>query len=73
MDRAELKDAIADALSRLSPLLREVVILKHHQKSIVQSIGSLGVSVVLVLIAGSFITLALAPILLMDSNKKFSS
>jgi len=40
---------------------------------IVQSIGSLGVSVILVLIAGSFITLALAPILLMDANKKFSS
>jgi hypothetical protein len=44
-----------------------------EQYRIVQSIGSLGVSVILVLLAGSFITLALAPILLMESNKKFSS
>lgn len=32
LERAELKDAIAGALSQLSPLLREVVILKHYQK-----------------------------------------
>ncbi len=44
-----------------------------QQYPVVQSIGSLGVSAALVLIAGSFITLALAPILLMDANKKFSS
>lgn len=44
-----------------------------EQYRIVQSIGSLGISVILVLLAGSFITLALAPILLMDSNKKFSN
>jgi hypothetical protein len=43
------------------------------QYRILQSIGSLGVSIILVLLAGSFITLALAPILLMDANKKFSS
>lgn len=42
------------------------------QYRFVQSIGSLGFSVILVLIAGSFITLAMAPILLMDSDKKFS-
>jgi hypothetical protein len=38
-----------------------------------RSIGSVGVSVALVLLAGSFITLALAPVLLMDSKNKFSS
>ena len=39
----------------------------------VQAMGNFGFAVVLVLIAGSFITLAMAPILLMDANKKFSS
>jgi predicted anti-sigma-YlaC factor YlaD len=43
------------------------------QYRIVQSIGSLGVAVIIVLLAGSFITLALAPILLMEADKKFSS
>jgi RNA polymerase sigma factor (sigma-70 family) len=32
LEHAELKDAISAALGRLSPLLREVVILKHYQK-----------------------------------------
>jgi len=32
LEHAELKDTIADALGRLSPLLREIVILKHFQK-----------------------------------------
>ncbi|MGE5315664.1 MAG: anti-sigma factor family protein [Acidobacteriota bacterium] len=40
---------------------------------IVRSIGSFGVSVILVLLAGSFITLALAPILLMESNRTVNS
>lgn len=39
---------------------------------VIRSIGSMGVSVIIVLLAGSFVTLALAPILLMESNKKFS-
>lgn len=39
---------------------------------IVESIGSVGLSVIIVLIAGSFITLSLAPILLMDSDKRNS-
>lgn len=32
LERAELKATIAGALSQLSPLLREIVILKHYQK-----------------------------------------
>ncbi len=32
VEHAELKETIAAALARLSPLLREVVILKHFQK-----------------------------------------
>lgn len=32
LERAELKDAISAALGQLSPLLREIVILKHYQK-----------------------------------------
>jgi hypothetical protein len=43
-----------------------------NQVPVLRTIGTLGVSVILVLIAGAFITLALAPILLMDSEKKFS-
>jgi len=43
------------------------------QYPVVGSIGTFGVSVVLVLLAGSFITLALAPVLLMDADRKFSS
>ncbi|HEX2868174.1 MAG TPA: hypothetical protein VHO03_14105 [Ignavibacteriales bacterium] len=39
---------------------------------IIQSIGGAGVSVVLVLIAGSFITLAMAPVLLLESDRKKS-
>lgn len=39
---------------------------------IIQSLGDAGVSVAIVLIAGSFITLAMAPILLMESNRKNS-
>jgi hypothetical protein len=39
---------------------------------IVQSIGSAGVSVIVVLIVGSFITLSLAPVLLWESNKRNS-
>ncbi|MGE5432141.1 MAG: anti-sigma factor family protein [Syntrophomonadaceae bacterium] len=39
---------------------------------IIQSLGDAGVSVVLVLVAGSFITLAMAPILLMESDRKNS-
>ncbi|MCU7501133.1 MAG: hypothetical protein HF300_17305 [Ignavibacteria bacterium] len=39
---------------------------------IIRSLGDTGVSVALVLIAGSFITLAMAPILLMESNRKNS-
>ncbi|MCU7496140.1 MAG: hypothetical protein HF314_18765 [Ignavibacteria bacterium] len=39
---------------------------------IIQSLGDTGVSVALVLIAGSFITLAMAPVLLMESDRKNS-
>jgi hypothetical protein len=44
-----------------------------EQYRIVQSIGTFGLSIVLVLIVGSFITLAMAPVLLMDAQKKFNS
>ncbi|MDP4175713.1 MAG: hypothetical protein Q8933_17180 [Bacteroidota bacterium] len=39
---------------------------------IVQSLGGVGISVIVVLVAGSFITLAMAPILLMESKRKNS-
>lgn len=39
---------------------------------IIQSIGSIGVSVILVLAAGSFIALSLAPVLLFESEKRNS-
>ncbi|MGE5402920.1 MAG: anti-sigma factor family protein [Ignavibacteriales bacterium] len=39
---------------------------------IVQSLGSVGVSAVIILLAGSFITLAMAPILLLESEKQNS-
>jgi len=37
---------------------------------IFQAVGSMGISVLLVLAAGSFITLAIAPVLLFESNEK---
>ena len=39
---------------------------------LVQSLGSTGIAVIIVLIAGTFITLSLAPILLFESNDKRS-
>ncbi|MGE5499626.1 MAG: hypothetical protein ACM3Q2_16225 [Syntrophothermus sp.] len=39
---------------------------------IIQSIGSIGVSVIIVLAAGSFIALSLAPVLLFESEKRNS-
>lgn len=39
---------------------------------LVQSVGSVGISVIVVLIVGSFITLSLAPVLLMESDKRNS-
>jgi RNA polymerase sigma-70 factor (ECF subfamily) len=32
MEQADLKNAIAKALGKLSPLLREIIILKHYQQ-----------------------------------------
>jgi hypothetical protein len=39
---------------------------------LVQSIGSVGISIILVLLVGSFMTLSIAPILLFESNERKS-